>query len=854
MPVPSPDKRGGFIAGLTTQHGKTDMVTNTSTTENTGTLKTRRPRLRKMDNRFSMRFGTWNIQTMLQAGKMMEVGDVLCRYNLDLIALQEVRWSGTGQIEKQNFTFYYSGATKQGLYGTGFMVGRKLKPSILGFEPISDRLCSIRVKGKLYNSTFICCYAPINDAADETKDQFYGDLQNVIEKVPRYDALIVLGDVNAQVGKEQAFGEVAGKHSLHDVTNDNGERLCFFAAANNLFISSTNFPHKAIHKGTWKVPGTDRVNQIDHILSSKRRMSNILDVRSYRGANCDSDHFLVVARARFRTQTVQCKSERRIRWATEKLKDGEINTKYKQEIAKQLELRLPQSDIELEWKSIKDGILEAAKETIGEKQRVRPEEWYDEECREALERKNAARLIYLQSKSSTHKEKFKEERDKARRLLKRKKKASEVRQMQALDDAGTRGSVRTFFKKVNPLRKGFQPRINICRDGEGNALTDKTEILKRWREYFDNLLNVGSEAADRITFYDVEQEINPPTVTDVEKCIKYLKNNKASDFKQAFDSVNRHKIFDAMRLLGIPSKLVRLVEATMCNSKSVVAIQNDISDPFEIRSGVRQGDALSTVVFNLTLEAAIRNVGVKGLLDYNTSQLAAYADDIVITSRSQSSMIRHTTTLQMEAAKYGLMVNASKTKYLHSTRNPRPLQDVTIGDDTIEGVSSFKYLGSILSSRNKVGDEVNARIMAGSGCFYSLSKLFRSKYLSAKSKLSIYKTIIRPVTTYGCEAWSLTALETQKLAVFERKVLRKVFGPVKDADGDYRIRMNHELEALMNRETIVRFIKSQRLRWAGHSLTKNIQQVDEICPIEELKHFSQDTERWLHCLSLKDNA
>ncbi|CAG9568544.1 unnamed protein product [Danaus chrysippus] len=237
-----------------------------------------------------------------------------------------------------------------------------------------------------------------------------------------------------------------------------------------------------------------------------------------------------------------------------------------------------------------------------------------------------------------------------------------------------------------------------------------------------------------------------------------------------------------MRVLGIPSKLVRLVEATMCNSKSVVYIQNDISDPFEIRSGVRQGDALSTVVFNLTLEAAIRNVGVKGLLDYNTSQLAAYADDIVITSRSQSSMIRHTTTLQMEAAKYGLMVNASKTKYLHtsSTRNPRPLQDVTIGDDTIEGVNSFKYLGSILSSRNKVGVEANA--------------------------------------TYGCEAWSLTTLETQKLAVFERKVLRKVFGPVKDADGDYRIRMNHELEALMNRETIVRFIKSQRLRWAGQIL------------------------------------
>ncbi|CAG9559827.1 unnamed protein product [Danaus chrysippus] len=160
------------------------------------------------------------------------------------------------------------------------------------------------------------------------------------------------------------------------------------------------------------------------------------------------------------------------------------------------------------------------------------------------------------------------------------------------------------------------------------------------------------------------------------------------------------------------------------------------------------------------MEAAIRNVGVKGLFDYNISQLAAYTDDIVIINGSQSSMIRHTTTLQMEAAKYVLMVNASKTKYLNSTRNPRPLQDVTIGDDTIEGVSSFKYLGPILSNRNKVGVEVNARIMAGNRCFYSLSKLFRSKYLSAKSKLSIYKTIIRPVTTYGYEAWSLSSAQS----------------------------------------------------------------------------------------------
>jgi predicted aconitase len=82
---------------------------------------------------------------------------------------------------------------------------------------------------------------------------------------------------------------VSGKYSLHDVQKNNGEKVCSLAEANQLMIMSTCFEHKQIHKATWVSPDKKTMNQIDHILV-------IQDVRTYRGANCDSDHWMVVAK------------------------------------------------------------------------------------------------------------------------------------------------------------------------------------------------------------------------------------------------------------------------------------------------------------------------------------------------------------------------------------------------------------------------------------------------------------------------------------------------------------------------------------------------------------------------------
>jgi endonuclease/exonuclease/phosphatase family metal-dependent hydrolase len=117
-----------------------------------------------------------------------------------------------------------------------------------------------------------------------------------LDKSPKYHMKILLRDFNVKVGKEDIFKTTIGNESLHEISSDNGVRLVNFATSKNLRVKSTMFPHRNIYKYTWTSPDGKPHNQIDHILVDRRRHSNELDVRSFRAADCDSDHYLVVAK------------------------------------------------------------------------------------------------------------------------------------------------------------------------------------------------------------------------------------------------------------------------------------------------------------------------------------------------------------------------------------------------------------------------------------------------------------------------------------------------------------------------------------------------------------------------------
>jgi len=96
-------------------------------------------------------------------------------------------------------------------------------------------------------------------------------------------------------------------------------------------------------------------------------------------------------------------------------------------------------------------------------------------------------------------------------------------------------------------------------------------------------------------------------------------------------------------------------------------------------------------------------------------------------------------------------------------------------------------------------------VMIGNKVYYANRQLFNSSLISRNSKLQIYRTLVRPVVTYGSESWTLSMEEERTLAVLERKILRKIYGPVKENEL-WRIRRNDELEAIIKGENIVRLL------------------------------------------------
>jgi endonuclease/exonuclease/phosphatase family metal-dependent hydrolase len=109
---------------------------------------------------------------------------------------------------------------------------------------------------------------------------------------------ILLGDFNVKLGREDTFKPTIRNESVLQDSNDNGFRVVTFATSQDLVVKSMMFPHRNIHKYTWTSPDGKTHNQVDHILIDRRWHSSIFDVRSFRAADCDTDHYLVVAKVR----------------------------------------------------------------------------------------------------------------------------------------------------------------------------------------------------------------------------------------------------------------------------------------------------------------------------------------------------------------------------------------------------------------------------------------------------------------------------------------------------------------------------------------------------------------------------
>lgn len=287
------------------------------------------------------------------------------------------------------------------------------------------------------------------------------------------------------------------------------------------------------------------------------------------------------------------------------------------------------------------------------------------------------------------------------------------------------------------------------------------------------------------------------------------------DYEKAFDSIHRDSLWQILRAYGIPQRIVNIIKCFYSNFTCCVG-QGDLS--FEIKTGVRQGCVMSSVLFNIAIDWVLRRTmedqrrGIRWT-PFSTLEDLDFADDIALLSHTRQHIQEKTDRLSMFSAQVGLKISLKKTEAM-CVNVPSPSKIRVAGQD-ISYTDKFTYLGSMLCQDGGTGVDIQNRLNKARGAFMSLRPVWRSASYSTKTKLRIYQSCVLSTLLYGCECWRMTERDLSKLASFHTTSLRKIlriFWPQKIS--------NDQLLKQTKQEDIRTIVTRRRWRWIGHVLRK----------------------------------
>ena len=125
---------------------------------------------------------------------MEVVKQEMARVNVDILGISKLRWTGMGEFNSDDHYIYYCGQESLRRNGVAIMVNKRVRNAVLGCNLKNDRMISVRLQGKPFSITVIHVYAPTSNAEEAEVEQYYEDLQDLLELTPKKDVLFIIGD------------------------------------------------------------------------------------------------------------------------------------------------------------------------------------------------------------------------------------------------------------------------------------------------------------------------------------------------------------------------------------------------------------------------------------------------------------------------------------------------------------------------------------------------------------------------------------------------------------------------------------------------------------------------------------
>jgi len=311
------------------------------------------------------------------------------------------------------------------------------------------------------------------------------------------------------------------------------------------------------------------------------------------------------------------------------------------------------------------------------------------------------------------------------------------------------------------------------------------------------------------------------------------------DLTKAFDLVSREGLFSLLKKIGCPPTLLKIVQSFHDDMKARVFYDGTLSEPFPIKSGVKQGCVLAPTLFGIFFSLLLRHAfrssdeGVyihtrsSGSL-FNLARLKAktktrcvlirellFADDAALAAHSEDDLQSMVHLFSTACKDFGLTISLKKTQVLvQDTRRDAEVAkpNISIDNTILDVVKEFTYLGSTVSDNLSLDNETNKRIGKASTTMARLSKrVWENRLLTTNTKVKVYNACVLSILLYGSESWPMYAEQETKFNSFHMRCLRKILGVT------WRDKVsNQNVLDQTNSRTLHSILAQRRLRWLGH--------------------------------------